>query len=326
MRASTRSVPPLSNLLADRRGATSSVQMILLVSALALAGTAGVKVVRGSLEQRSECAGQQIAALSLASPCGGESGGVANSAPIFSSVAPASSSTEPVIQQPAPPSRSFGGGRFALPRPEASGFILASSRSGESAPEAGAGAIDPNAARDELVDLLVDLIGVTDAIKCLSEADIVACAQTVANFTPLRLIRLAANLNKLRRAVERFQASRRQPSREPGREIEPAFPPNNGFLGPTRREFLQPGTRIDRFGGSGFSRFFSPQGTPASGRALPPGTAGQRLRTFEVLKPLEVEAGTVAPAFGQPGGGTQFLSPVRLEILIQRGFLREILP
>jgi len=32
----------------------------------------------------------------------------------------------------------------------------------------------------------------------------------------------------------------------------------------------------------------------------------------------------VAPAFGQPGGGTQFFTPVRLELLIQRGFLREI--
>ena len=318
---------PHRTLLADRRGATSSVQMIMLVSALALAGTAGVKVVRGSLEQRSECAGQQITTLSLASPCGGGSEGVGDGAPIFSSVTEPAASTdeEAAIERPAPPSRSFGGGRFALPRPEGNGFVLASTTGGPPEAAGDPETIDPNQARDELVDLLVDLIGITDAIKCLSEADVVACAQTAANFTPLRVIRLAANLNKLRRAVERFRAARRAPSREPSREIEPFFPPNNGFLGATRREFLQPGTRIDRFGGSGFSRFFSPQGTPASGRALPPGTAGQRLRTFEVLKPLEVEAGTVAPAFGQPGGGTQFLSPVRLEILIQRGFLREIL-
>jgi hypothetical protein len=42
------------------------------------------------------------------------------------------------------------------------------------------------------------------------------------------------------------------------------------FLGPTSREFLYEGTMIDRFGGTDYSRFFSPAGTPAAGRALPP--------------------------------------------------------
>jgi len=102
------------------------------------------------------------------------------------------------------------------------------------------------------------------------------------------------------------------------------YPENNGFIGATERKFLMPGDVIDRFGGSGYSRFFSPQGVTEAGRALPPGTAGQSLRLFKVLKPFEVEAGTVAPAFGEMGFGTQYLSPVRLEFLLKRGFLIEL--
>ncbi len=62
-------------------------------------------------------------------------------------------------------------------------------------------------------------------------------------------------------------------------------------------------------------------GTSAAARALPPSTAGQPLRTFEVLKPFEVEVGPVAPAFGQLGFGTQFRTPVRLKVLLERGII-----
>ncbi len=105
--------------------------------------------------------------------------------------------------------------------------------------------------------------------------------------------------------------------------LVPYYPPNNGFAGATTREFLMPGQTIDRFGGSGASRFFSPTGTSEAARALPPGTADQPLRTFEVVKPFEVDAGTAAPWFDQPGGGSQFRTPVPLETLLKRGILRE---
>jgi RHS repeat-associated protein len=108
--------------------------------------------------------------------------------------------------------------------------------------------------------------------------------------------------------------------------IQKYFPDNNGFIGVTERKFLMEGDMIDRFGGSDYSRFFSPSGTPEAARSLPTATAGQPLRTFEVLKPFEVEAGTVAPAFGQPGLGTQFRTPVQMRILIDRGIIREITP
>lgn len=104
------------------------------------------------------------------------------------------------------------------------------------------------------------------------------------------------------------------------------YPENAGFAGATERTFLMPGQTIDRYGGSGVSRFFSPQGTADWARSLPPGTTGQPLRTFEVVKPFEVQSGTVAPWFNQPGGGLQYRSPVQLEILLKRGIIKEVTP
>jgi hypothetical protein len=100
------------------------------------------------------------------------------------------------------------------------------------------------------------------------------------------------------------------------------YPENNGFSGATEQTFLMPGQTINRYGGSGYSRFFSPQGTPPWARSLPPGTAGQSLRTFEVVKPFEVQSGTVAPWFNQPGGGLQFRTPVNLDTLLKHGIIR----
>ena len=102
------------------------------------------------------------------------------------------------------------------------------------------------------------------------------------------------------------------------------WPDNNGFTGKTSEAFLYKGQKIDRYGGGDWSRFFSPQGTPDFARALPPGTAGQPLRTFEVMKPFPVQSGQVAPAFGQMGGGTQMVSPVNLKTLLDKGVLKEV--
>lgn len=107
------------------------------------------------------------------------------------------------------------------------------------------------------------------------------------------------------------------------RAIVPFYPAANGFLGATSQTVLKQGQIIDRVGGGAISRFFSPAGTPLAARALPPGTAGP-LQAFEVLKPFTVEAGTVAPAFGQLGMGTQFRSATTLGELIEQGFLRAV--
>ena len=108
-----------------------------------------------------------------------------------------------------------------------------------------------------------------------------------------------------------------------GRAIVPFYPPENGFLRSTTTRLLQQGEVIDRVGGSEISRFFSPSGTPLAARALPPGTSGP-LRSFEVLKPFPVESGTVAPAYGQLGMGTQLRSGMTLGELIDQEFVREL--
>ena len=96
------------------------------------------------------------------------------------------------------------------------------------------------------------------------------------------------------------------------------YPVNSGFLGAAERTFLMPGQQISRYGSTS-GRFFSPAGTALSMRALPPGANTSILNTYKVLKPFEVQAGRIAPAFGQPGLGTQFLSPVPTSPLLKRG-------
>jgi Tuberculosis necrotizing toxin len=105
-----------------------------------------------------------------------------------------------------------------------------------------------------------------------------------------------------------------------------SFPANQGFLGDPQPLTLKENQLIDRYGGSDYSRFFSPPGTPEAARALPPGTVDQPLRTFQVLRPFEVQSGTVAPAYGQAGLGTQYRSPMQLGDLLQQGFLKEVTP
>ncbi len=122
----------------------------------------------------------------------------------------------------------------------------------------------------------------------------------------------------------RSTVPRSEVAKSTSNELTTFFPTNNGFLGSPTNATLQPGQIIDRFGGSEVSRFFSPAGTPAAMRAPPPGTQSQPLRTFEVLKPIDVQSGQVASAFNQVGLGTQFRSSQQLGELLEQGFFREI--
>ena len=108
--------------------------------------------------------------------------------------------------------------------------------------------------------------------------------------------------------------------------VQSYYPPNQGFLSETTREFLYKGHRFDRYGGSDISRFFSPANTPPVARSLPPGTASQPLRSFEVMKPFEVESGFVAPYFGEICYGLQITTLVELKILLDRGIICEVTP
>ena len=83
------------------------------------------------------------------------------------------------------------------------------------------------------------------------------------------------------------------------------------------------GETIDRYGFGG-GKFVSPTGTPLEMRALRPGTESLPYNNYRVVKPFEVNSGGVAPAFNQPGLGTQYELPVSIDILLKRGVIEKV--
>jgi hypothetical protein len=86
------------------------------------------------------------------------------------------------------------------------------------------------------------------------------------------------------------------------------------------RTWLQVGKIVDRYGSTA-GRFLTDYGVPFGMRGLPPSAASAPYAAYYVLKPIELWAGPIAAAFGSPGGATQYLSPVPIQVLIDRGFL-----
>ena len=68
----------------------------------------------------------------------------------------------------------------------------------------------------------------------------------------------------------------------------------------------------------------SPTGTPMQARALPHDADLTQYRQYEVLKPIPVQTGPIAPAFGKLGGGQQHVLPKAADELVKDGSLREI--
>ncbi|WP_155716814.1 glycohydrolase toxin TNT-related protein, partial [Leptospira santarosai] len=106
--------------------------------------------------------------------------------------------------------------------------------------------------------------------------------------------------------------------------IQPFYPQNNGAIGKETNQFLYKGTMIDRYGGTDYSRFFSPAGTPKNARSLPSNVQSQELRTFEVMKPFEIKKSVASPAYGESGFGTQYRTPVPLKTLLDKEIIREV--
>ena len=98
------------------------------------------------------------------------------------------------------------------------------------------------------------------------------------------------------------------------------WPPNGGFAGNPAAATLVPGTTVDRFGLANGS-YVSPTGTPFIQRSLAPGTQYAPYNVYTVLKPVDVQAGPIAPAFGMPGGGMQVKLPSSVQSLIDSGHL-----
>jgi hypothetical protein len=157
-------------LLCDRRGA-GLVSTTILVVALALGSLAGVRVLRNAVSTRSTCVGDQIVQLGQgAAPCSDDAQG-----------------GNPGDQPPAQPAADEGG----------------SDGGGEDD-----GASAEKEALDELLAIAADIIGLTDAKKCITEGDILACLMTALNFTPGKvfgaLFKVIANGNKIRKAVDKL--------------------------------------------------------------------------------------------------------------------------
>lgn len=60
-------------------------------------------------------------------------------------------------------------------------------------------------------------------------------------------------------------------------------------------------------------------------RSLPYYENPNAYHVYRVIKPIEnVEAGTIAPAFGEWGGGVQYRLPSKIDKLIKNGYLEEV--
>jgi hypothetical protein len=108
-----------------------------------------------------------------------------------------------------------------------------------------------------------------------------------------------------------------------GKALAPRYPVNDGFYGPPSTQTLEVGARIDRYGYAG-GTYAAPEGTPFGARSLAPEAASAPYNVYEVLKPLEVDAGPTAPWFGESGMGTQYRLPASVQDLIDQGFLKAV--
>ncbi|MGV9797639.1 TNT domain-containing protein [Mycobacterium sp. NPDC003449] len=97
-----------------------------------------------------------------------------------------------------------------------------------------------------------------------------------------------------------------------------------GFATPESRipAVLHPGEMFDRYG-PGFGQFGSPVGTAFPDRALPPQSLDAGYHRYEVVRPVPIWQGPIAPAMGQPGGGIQYYFPNSIVDLVNAGYLKE---
>lgn len=102
-----------------------------------------------------------------------------------------------------------------------------------------------------------------------------------------------------------------------------SWPPNRGFEGDSAKATLIPGAKVDRYGDVDGS-FVSPDGTPFPQRSLPESYASKPLNTYEVMRPIDADAGPSAPWFDQPGKGMQFELPGSVRDLLGSGHLRDV--
>lgn len=104
--------------------------------------------------------------------------------------------------------------------------------------------------------------------------------------------------------------------------LQTYYPPNNGFSGAIEKISLDVGTIIQRTGDLA-GRFTAPAGTPSQMLSLPYDKIGQAITYLQTTQPIQALSGTVAPWFGQIGGGTQYLLlDGRVDQLLAEGILK----
>jgi hypothetical protein len=118
------------------------------------------------------------------------------------------------------------------------------------------------------------------------------------------------------------------PTRPVTREFYAArdgFPPNQGFTpGGARIHKHHVGEKIGRRG-DGWGRFSTPDLNPKNGvHSLDPKTERKAMHLYEVTKEHYSVHGPVAPAWSQPGGGTQHVHSAPLNDLVINGYLRRV--
>ncbi|WP_420916244.1 TNT domain-containing protein [Pantoea vagans] len=105
------------------------------------------------------------------------------------------------------------------------------------------------------------------------------------------------------------------------------WPAKLGFAEEPVKTTLPVGTRLDRYGEPSGS-FLAPKGTPYEQRALAPGAGAEKYYEYEAIKHSPVIQGKIAPAFGEAGGGIQFLpnmqERVNVEWLLKNEYIREV--
>lgn len=103
------------------------------------------------------------------------------------------------------------------------------------------------------------------------------------------------------------------------------FPPNDGALGSWHEETLQPGTVVDRYGGTKESSVFaSPEGTSLDARSLLEESNDLEYDIFKIIKPVRVKSSIIAPWNGHAGGGIQYKFERPILELMDQGFIIKI--
>lgn len=101
------------------------------------------------------------------------------------------------------------------------------------------------------------------------------------------------------------------------------------IIGDPEDVVLEPGFRLDRISGNPSEmdrgHHFADWDTPYEELSLPYDEAAKKRISYEVIKPLPVEKGKIAPFFDQKGGGNQYVSKggMTIEELTFEGYIRE---